>query len=109
MIENDLVDNIYILLKEKCESKIYKNMKNGLKDDFIEGEDIFKKLNLNEKAYIIREALNLLGTNSIKPNFEKIGKKSSSRMTISSNIENKKIYVYNESVTGVFENKIRIK
>lgn len=109
LIENDLVDDIYILLKEKCESKIYKNMKNGMKDDFIEGEDIFKKLNLNEKAYIIREALNLLGTNSIKPNFEKIGKKSSSRMTISSNIENKKIYVYNESITGVFENKIRIK
>ena len=108
-LEEYTLNDIYLLLKEKCET-IYKNMKYNLKDIFINSENQFYNLSFYEKSFVIKEALKLLNTTAETPNFENLGfDKKSGRIRISYIIDNKKIYIHNESVTGIFENKKRIK
>lgn len=109
VIDKDMLDNMYLLLQEKC-SCFYENMKYNLKDVFVNSKDVFYNLDFKDKVEIIKEVLKMFNTTAETPNFEKIGyTKKAGRMSIGYNITDKKIYIHNESITGVFENKIRIK
>ncbi len=108
VIDEDMLNNMYLLLQEKCNTT-YKNMKYNLKDVFVNSEEKFYNLKLKDKANVISESLKLLDVSALIPNFQNIDIFTGSRILISNNILNKKFYIHNESVTGVFENKIRIK
>lgn len=109
VIDEDMLNNIYLLLQEKC-SSVYKNMKYNLKDVFVNSKDAFYNLDFKDKVEIIKEVLKIFNTTAETPNFEKIGyNKKAGRMSIGYNVTDKKFYIHNESITGVFENKIRIK
>ena len=99
---------MYLLLQEKCKTT-YKNMNYNLKNTFINSEEKFYNLKLKDKANVISESLKLLDVSALIPNFQDIDSFTGSRILISNNVLNKKIYIHNESITGVFENKIRIK
>ena len=107
-LQESTLNDMYLLFKIKCET-IYKNMRYDLKYFFIDSEEIFDKLSFNQKAKVIKESLKLFDTTASIPNFIDLDHKTGSRIRVSSNIKDVKLFLHNESITGVFENKKRIK
>ena len=58
VIDEDMLNNIYLLLQEKC-SSVYKNMKYNLKDVFVNSKDVFYNLDFKDKVEIIKEVLKM--------------------------------------------------
>lgn len=108
ILEEDTLNNIYLLFKEKCET-IYKNMKYNIKDIFYNSDSKFNNLKFYEKASVIKETLKLFDVTAQIPNYPEFNYTSGDRIRISNNILGNKFYIHNESVTGIFENKKRIK
>ena len=57
----------------------------------------------------MKETFNLFDVTAQIPNYPEFNYTSGDRIRISNNILGNKFYIHNESVTGIFENKKRIK
>ena len=116
-ITNDDFDFVYQALLEKIKNSQFKNLlivnyeKKKLyenKEKIINSYEYFQNLEMISKAKIIQGILNILHTSYCqKVKLEELNI-SDFRYRIKKNITKEKLYIYNESVTGVFEKKIRI-
>lgn len=104
-ITDEVLVDIYYMLKEKLECSIYKGLPDNFKNIMEKGIDKFKELSIDEKAVQIYELLKLFECTSEMPDLSRIGGgKTSGAIRISMNVtERKNLSIIHQSVTGIFE------
>jgi len=102
---------LYDVLCEKLEVSIYKNRPSNQVDKLRCGRNDFVKLNLGDKARLINEILNMFRCDiTTSANLSLIkGKARTATIVVNRNTMGKSnLLLINQSITGLFENKIEI-
>ena len=100
----------YKMFLEKIESSIYQGV---YKEKFYKKVnsyyDAFSQLDVIEQSRVILELLHLFDTTAVVPNLKEIGGPTHfGVLTLNKDITDKTLNIVNTSITGLFENKIRI-
>lgn len=100
--------NLYDVFEDKLENTIYKKRLSAQAQTLREKRDNFNKLSIEEKCIVLNEILHLFQCQSTTANLKLIGGPASAGILVmNSNITDcKKIFIINQSPTGVFEKKI---
>ena len=101
---------IYDLFIDKLQNSIYKKRLALQGDVLSERRIIFTELDAEQQCVLLSSCLNLFACNAVNPDISLIGGgKDVGKMLINKNISNlAKCYLINQSVTGVYENKINL-
>ncbi|MDO5787586.1 MAG: type II CRISPR RNA-guided endonuclease Cas9 [Phascolarctobacterium sp.] len=100
--------HVYNILLEKCSSKLYSIRPASQTKTLQEGAGRFAKLKLYEQIQVLRQILNLFKCGSSMANFKLLGKGASCGIMKTNNSVTGKTSteIINQSVTGVFEQKV---
>lgn len=101
---------LYHLLEEKHNSTIYAHRPNGVGAKLSEGKRVFESLKLEEQAVVLVEILRMTVIGIAEGDLRLLGfSKTSGRIAINKKITNGKThYLVNQSVTGIFEDRINL-
>lgn len=103
-------DKLYDLFTSKIVNSIYKVKLKAQIKNLEEGKDSFVNLDVEKQVEVLLQILNMLRCNSSTGNLLPIGcGKSCGTITLQKNITKcKELCIINQSVTGLFENKINL-
>ncbi len=107
-----LEDNLrfYDILLEKHKNTIYKYRPANQAKAIELGRSIFKELTLEEQCVVINEILKLMQCKPITANLKLIGGSSNAGLTtVNKNTMMNSAYLVNQSITGLFEQKIDLR
>ncbi len=107
---NREMDNLYETYKYKLTQGVYQNRHNTVKTQVIENQEYFKALNEEKKTKILvalTKKFSNSGTTGVDLTYIN-GTKGQGTFTKSKNIEDSKVILLNESVTGLFVNRMEL-
>lgn len=100
---------LYLLIKDKFENKIFHKQMGTLKNIIILGEERFRELSLENQCFILKEIISNIATNN-KADLCMIGGSSNNGiMRISKKLSNvSEILLINQSVTGLYRAEVNL-
>ncbi len=104
------MNELYNIYKFKLTEGVYKNRSESVTKQVVENEEVFKNLDIYQKAFVLSELTKLfsnIAKNSVDLRFIK-GKPTQGKFTVGKKITNKLVILYYESVTGLFVNKLEL-
>lgn len=103
---------LFNLLIEKMKNNIYGVLYSNLGDKLYCSKEKFEKLDIVEQCNVIKNVLTILKNNASKGDLKSIGIKANGAIRLNNNVSEiknvKSIKLINQSVTGLFEQKIEL-
>lgn len=110
-LKEDALDALYDKYTDKLLNGPYKERRNNQGSKLLEGRDLFLELNPHDKVVLLNSTLNMLrcGTTTESDLTRINGAKQAGKITYRKKIlEGERIFLVNQSVTGLFENRTRL-
>ena len=100
---------LYLLIKEKFENKMFSKQVGTLKNIIISGEARFRELSLEKQCFILKEIIDNIATNNTADLCMIGGSSNNGKMRISKKISNiREIVLINQSVTGLYRAEVNL-